>query len=416
MAASDAFKVDSFRRFSMLSADLIQWRGRDAARIANGLIELIALKDGGHFAEFRFHEKSGRLALNMLWDAPWMSFEPGPRPKEELAQTAGLTGHGLCFDYFGAPSGKEAELGFPPHGEAASQRWNVQPQSDPMSAACRWEVRLPNAQLHFERTTNLHDDETVVSVEETASSEQDVDHACHWVQHATFSPPFVSAADSSFAVSGMRGLTAPEPYEGGSLLSSNEEFLWPHAPGSDGDGCMVDLGKPFSAMGRGCLAAIQLDPGRDIEFIVAMNWKLKLGMGYCFRSKDFPWMAIWEENCARADAPWNGKTRARGMEFGTTPFPLGREETFRRGLLFDTPAWCVIPARGKRVARYLLFAFAIPGHIHSIENVQVNQDSIVFHGDSGDSSFSIPAQGCGEFLSEPESFAIDRAGVTQQHP
>ena len=386
----------------MLTTKLTRWKGRDAARMTNGLIELIAMMDGGHLAEFRFHENSGLPALNLFWDAPWMSADLGPRPAEELAQTAGFTGHGLCFEYFGAPSGKQAAMGSPPHGEAASLRWNARPQAGLDRTGCRWEVRLPRAQLLFERTIQLQNQETVVYVEEIASNEKDADHACHWVQHATFSPPFLNAVDSSFAASGARGVTAPAEYEGGTLLSADQEFLWPDAPASERNGSTVDLRIPFSAKGRGCLAAVQLDPRRDVEFIVAMNWKLGVGVGYCFRRKDFPWMAIWEENCARPDKPWNGTTQARGMEFGTTPLPLGLEETFRRGELFDTPTWCVIPALGKRVVRYLLFAFKIPAHIHSIENVEVVDSHIVFHEESTASSFSIAAHGSHEFLSETD--------------
>ena len=94
------------------------------------------------------------------------------------------------------------------------------------------------------------------------------------------------------------------------------------------------------------------------------------------------------------------------MEFGTTPLPLGREETFRRGKLFDTPAWCVIPTRGKKAVRYLLFAFTLPSHIHSIENVEAVDDRIVLHGEEAGSSFSIPAHGCEEFPSEGEQPAV----------
>jgi hypothetical protein len=148
-----------------------------------------------------------------------------------------------------------------------------------------------------------------------------------------------------------------------------------------------------------------------VEFIVAMNWKLGVGAGYLFRRKDFPWMAIWEENCTRMDKPWNGTTQARGMEFGTTPLPLGREETFSRGELFDTPAWCVIPRCGKKTVCYLLFAFTIPSHIHSIENVEADRDRIVFYGEQTGSSFSIPAHGCEEFLSEGEQLAVQLADI-----
>jgi hypothetical protein len=91
------------------------------------------------------------------------------------------------------------------------------------------------------------------------------------------------------------------------------------------------------------------------------------------------------------------------MEFGTTPLPLGREETFRRGKLFDTPAF---PRAGKRQCGTCFFAFTLPSHIHSIENVEAVDDRIVLHGEEAGSSFSIPAHGCEEFPSEGEQLAV----------
>ena len=114
-------------------------------------------------------------------------------------------------------------------------------------------------------------------------------------------------------------------------------------------------------------------------------------------------MTIWEENCARQAPPWNGKTQARGMEFGTTPLPLGREETLRRGHLFDTPGWRVVPAHGTKTARYLLFLFILPEGMNSVENVEAKGDAIVFHDEHANPSLSISAHGCEEFLSDENS-------------
>ncbi len=86
------------------------------------------------------------------------------------------------------------------------------------------------------------------------------------------------------------------------------------------------------------------------------------------------------------------------MEFGTTPLPLGREETARRGPVFDTPHQCVIPAGGKKTAQYLIFLCELPGGVDSIENVEAAGDAIVLYDQSRRPSLSIPAAGCGDFL------------------
>jgi hypothetical protein len=317
---------------------------------------------------------------------------------EERSQTGGFTGHALCLDYFGPPSAEQAAAGLPIHGEAGATRWDVHQPKEAGSAACRWDVHLPVAQLNFERKIYLRNQESVAYVEEVVTNQCDKDHACHWVEHATFSPPFLNSAESTMAVSAARGITSPTEYEGGSLLAADREFLWPYAPRQGAEGTMVDLRQPFSVNGNGFGAAVELDPGRQVEFLLAMNWKLRLGVGYCFRRQDFPWMALWEENCARTGKPWNGNTQARGMEFGTTPLSVGLEESLRRGDIFGTPTWCVIPAHGQRTARYLIFLFAIPEGISSVANVEVESDAIIISEKQTNSSFSIPAHGCKDFL------------------
>lgn len=382
----------------MPATESVRWKGREATRLANGLVEMTALTQGGHLAEFRFSSQNGASSENVLWESPWMApGRAGSRLDEQL-ETGGFTGHALCLDYFGAPSPEEAAAGLPIHGEAGAERWNVHELAETGSAACRWTVHLPVAQLDFERIVQLPNQQSVVYVEETVHNKRHADHICQWVEHATFSPPFLNHADSTVAVSATLGITSPTEYEGGSLLAVNQEFSWPHAPRQGTDGVTVDLRRPFSAEGFGFGAAVELDPRRDVEFLLAMNWNLRLGVGYCFRREDFPWMAIWEENCARPGQPWNGNTQARGMEFGTTPFAVRGEKARRRGNIFGNPTWCVIPAHGQKTARYLIFLFAIPDGIHSIENVETEGDAIVLYDERAGSSFSVPALGCRDFL------------------
>jgi hypothetical protein len=377
----------------MLRTESIHWRGRGATRLANGVVELIILTDGGHLAEFRFISQDSFPSQNVLWDAPWMVFSSDNNQLEEQSQTGGFTGHAICLDYFGAPSPDEAVAGLPIHGEAAAERWNVRGSAEEETAACQWNVQLPAAQLGLERKIHLRRQESAIFVEETVHNQRNEDHACHWVQHVTFAPPFLNPGESTLQVSATSGITCPLDYEGGSLIALDREFLWPHAPIQNGDGATVDLSRPFAVKGRGFLAAVQLDPQR----------KLRLGVGYCFRRSDFPWMALWEENCARPGEPWNGSSQARGMEFGTTPLPLGREETFRRGETFGTPTWCVIPARGAKTARYLSFLFTIPDAVQSIQSVEASGNAILFFDTCGQSRFSIPAYGCEDFLASRET-------------
>jgi hypothetical protein len=111
-------------------------------------------------------------------------------------------------------------------------------------------------------------------------------------------------------------------------------------------------------------------------------------------------MTLWEENHTRQNGPWNGMTAACGMEFGTTPLPLGEHKLQERVRVFDDPTGCIIPARGTKTAKYLIFLFAIPSHIHSIQNVAAIGDVIVLDDEHGDTVLSIPANQCEAFLAK----------------
>lgn len=381
----------------------VRWHGRDATRLTNGLIELTVLSTGGHFADLRFISEVGPRSQNVLWEAPWVVAATGSNYAHEVSQTAGFTGHALCLDYFGPPSANESAAGLPIHGEAGAQHWEAHTVEGDENTSCLWRVKLPVAQLTFERTACIEEGESAVCVEETVRNDREQDHFCHWVEHATFAPPFLDGNHSAVEMSGKRGITSPALYFGkdGTLLSRNRRFLWPFAPHWTGAQRNVNLREPFSDAGRGFLATVEADPKRQVEFVTAVNWHLGLGVGYCFRRLDFPWVTIWEENRTRSQPPWNGTTQARGMEFGTTPLPLGREETFRRGALFGNPCWCVIPARGKKTARYVIFLFKIPRNLGGVQDIEVDADEIRIVGKDMSHSFSIPVRGCGDFLAEP---------------
>jgi hypothetical protein len=151
---------------------------------------------------------------------------------------------------------------------------------------------------------------------------------------------------------------------------------------------------------RSLLAGMQMDPERENEFILAVNWESRLGVGYCFRRCDFPWMAVWEENHSRQNSPGNGITAARGMEFGTTPLPFGELEFHQRRRVFDIPTGCVISARGQKTAKYLIFLFQVSLDVSSIHEVAAVGDAIALYDDQRNAVVSIPADGCEAFLAQ----------------
>lgn len=392
----------------MAKVESVKWKGREAARLSNEAIEVIALTGGGHLASIRMLGHSRVPPINVLWESPWPTIEPAQSFAESVSSLYGgederkllasYSGHALCLDYFGEPSPEQRAAGLGLHGEAAVMRWNRRPAEQDQRAGCIWDVDLPFARLAFEREIYLADGAPVAYVRETVSNHNDRAHAFDWVQHATFGPPLLEAGESTLTASASRGVTAPSGYVDCSMLGKDLEFVWPFAPASAGQ-TDVDLRVPFACAGKGFIAGVQLDPQRELEYLIAVNWKLRLGVGYLFRRRDFPWMTLWEENRCRQETPWNGITKARGMEFGTCPLPLGRRETVRRGPIFDTPHQCVLAAGEGKTARYIIWLFPVADAISSVEEARVAGNSIVLFDRSRTEVLSIPAKGCEAYLS-----------------
>ncbi|HXJ95562.1 MAG TPA: hypothetical protein VMT20_22190 [Terriglobia bacterium] len=379
------------------------WRQREAYVLENDLIRLVSLTGGGHLAEFCLREPSG-VGLNPLWNPPWKTIEPYRYQKKSHARRygpavtgrtiSGIAGHNLCLDFFGAPSADEVTQGLSIHGEAPTLRWQkARSRVTANQALCELTVRLPIAGLRFSREITVRREEPVAYFRETVGNERRADHFFHWVQHVTLGPPFLSHNDSRIFVSGKHGRTFPHGYEGKALLESSRDFRWPNAPATGGG--TVDLSRPFVHSGLGFVATLLLDPRRDVEFVVALNTRHHLLFGYCFRRRDFPWIAIWEENQARTEAPWNGCCQARGLEFGSTPFPVGRHESFANGPLFGAPSFSTIRARGRMTASYVAFLIRVPEAFNAVGNVRLSRDEIQVTGSAGGKrqSLRIPAAG-----------------------
>jgi hypothetical protein len=390
-----------------LRCEAIQWKGRDAVRLTNGIVELISLAGGGHLASFRFLAQTGLSSENIFWEAPWETIDPVRNWTEDLSQIYGpaeigkflasYTGHALCLDYFGEPSRESIAAGLSLHGEAAITQWSAEWPSGSEIAHCHWTAKLPVKQLTFKREIRLGDKQSVTYIEETVSNHSASDHRCDWVQHVTFGPPFLRSGESTLLASATHGITSA--YEGGCLLESDRQFTWPFATRASAGG-PADLRQPFSVKGQGFLAGVQFDAAREEEFLLAVNWRSRLGVGYCFRRCDFPWMTLWEENCTRQNSPWNGITVARGMEFGTTPLPFGESATPRGDLISDSPTGCVIPAHDKKTVRYLIFLFSLPAQLSFIQDAATSGDAILLRDGHGELALALPAYGAEAFLAQ----------------
>ena len=373
------------RNLTACRCDKTRWKGRSAFRLSNGAIEVVVLLGGGHIAELR---QSGS-AINALWESPWETIDPQtfqPRTHTRRYGTpavgkflSGYTGHALSLGYFGMPSAEEERLGLPLHGEPASREWKVlHRESAREHCLLTLQVNAPAYGLKFEREIRLSRGQNTAEIHETVRNLHDSDAHIQWVQHATFGEPLLTPGESIVALSGAQAKTWPLGYEGKASLADDRNFRWPRAPKAGGG--TADLSQPFRQDGTGLVASILLNGNREDGYVAGLNWKLGLIAGYCFDRAHFPWLAMWEENRAREYAPWNGITRALGVEFGTSPMPLGLDQAITAGRMFGAPALIRVPANGKRSTRYTMFVATTPSRWKKVRDVRRLENGLMIEG------------------------------------
>jgi hypothetical protein len=384
---------------SRCAVDPVPWNERRAYRLSNANVELTALVGGGHVADFRLRGSS----INVLWESPWPTIEPQTFSSREHAAIygdgpvgrflCGYTGHALALGYFGMPSSEEAERGMGLHGEAGNSEWKVvSVVADDDVATLVMEVTLPVYRLHFRREISLSRDAFTACITEIVTNLSHAAIEFQWVQHAAFGEPFFANGEATLFVSGRRGVTWPAGYEGHEVLENDVEYQWPYAQSIDGE--PIDLSQPFVRDGTGFVAALLADSGYKNAFVAVHNRRHQLLAGYCFDSKMFPWIVVWEENRARGYPPWNKRTRVRGVEFGTSPMPLGLAHAREMRRLFDTPVLRSIPAKSCLQAQYDLFLHPVPPQWTQIKDVHQTEHTLIVRGDNdrGDSDEEIKLQ------------------------
>jgi hypothetical protein len=303
------------------------FEGRRAIAIENDDLRVTVLQEGGHIAEI-LDKRSG---INPLWSPPWPSIEPSSFDARvhdvygagiDARLLAGIMGHNVCLDMFGPPGDEEAVAGMGPHGEAPV----IPYECNVADARHRLTVKtaLPIAQIEFERTLELYG--STVRIRESIVNRTGFDRPIGWTEHVTLGPPFLEQGVTQFRASTSR---------------SKAHETWPSAPGSS-------------------YTAHLMDPGREHAFFVAYSPGSNLAFGYIWRRRDFPWMGIWEESHSRQAAPWNGRTLARGLEFGVSPFPETRRQMVERGSLFGVPTYGWLPAGARLETEYWAIVSTAP--------------------------------------------------------
>jgi hypothetical protein len=326
-----------------------RYRGRRAAALENNHVRITVLAEGGHIAEI--YDKAARV--NPLWTPPWPTIEPSEFDRSntstygtdsEAKLLAGIMGHNLCLDIFGPPSDEDVARGLTVHGEGSIVPYELSVDGGTLYAR----ARFPIAGLEFERRIVLNG--SAVIVRETLANVSGADRAIGWTQHVTLGPPFLERGKTEFRASATRSKVFETSFGSHGYLTPAAEFDWPLAPQLDGSS--ADL-RVFNHRPHSCaFTAHLMDPLRPTAYFIGFAATLRLAFGYIWKTAQFPWMGIWEENHSRTNPPWNGRTLTRGMEFGVSPMPETREAMVRRGAMFGVPAFRRVAAGATTEVEY----------------------------------------------------------------
>jgi hypothetical protein len=243
---------------------------------------------------------------------------------------SGYMGNYLCFPIYGPPSSDaEGRAGLGNHGETVLVPWRKVSQDVRADAVIlEIEADLKVTQYKMRRRITMPRGTAEFTVEETAENLLPFDRPFMWMQHATFGPPFIEPGKSVMRISAVKSGTEGEPLG---------ERTMPATPRS------------------GSYTALLLDPARHENFFVMSNPNHPTSIGFLFPTSAHPWVGDWMENQRNTGLPWQGKTIARGIEFGTSPYAEGLRKTLERGAMFDTTTFGWIEAKGRYSTRYTVF-------------------------------------------------------------
>jgi hypothetical protein len=320
------------------------YRGRRAVSIANDLLRVTVLAEGGHIAEIT----DLSTGINPLWTPPWPSIEPSAYDRArhpdygsdaESRLLCGIMGHNLCMDIFGGPSAEEAAAGLTVHGEASIGPYQITAGAHELTQ----QATFPTAQLRFQRTIRLAPGRRAVHFAESVENLCAADRPIGWTQHVTLGPPFLERGTTQFRASATRSKVFEGDFGAGGYLKPAAVFDWPVAPRTDNS--TADLRVYNAAEVSSGFTTHLMDPHQESAFFASFSPRHRLLLAYVWKRADFPWLGIWEENHARTRPPWNGKTLTRGMEFSASPMPESRRQMIERGSMFGVPGYRWIPAK-----------------------------------------------------------------------
>jgi hypothetical protein len=294
--------------------------------VSSDRLEVIVTQTGAHIAALR----SPGEDLNPLWQPHWPASDSqeaatgtdlyGEPPESRLLAT--ICGHNLCLDRFGAPWPGENK---PVHGEAGVVLWS-QTQPDPGQVS--FAAEFPEAGLSVTRRIRMAGEELTVGTD--VSRFRVSDGVIEWAEHVTVGDPFLEDSDISAGVDAA-WISSVEPAETWRFSGIRaEDEVNPEAA--------LEMPGPDSERAVGDVITARVTSG----WFRVDNARLGRRLEYRWDESEFPWLCIWTQHRSRTTPPWNGITRAKGLEFSTKPFPEGRPPESRSSEYQGRPTTCAL--------------------------------------------------------------------------
>jgi len=213
-------------------------------------------------------------------------------------------------------------------------------------------AHLSATMLEVRRCFKIVNSSAVIRVEETIKSLVGFERALGRAEHVTIGNAFLKDG-AVFHTNADKGHTLDEESGPHGAYARNESFDYPQVPSKGSDVAKDWRHYPHAGMDKSeGLLTLRIEPSCKWGWFTAQNTKRRLV--YVWDRAAFPWLVTWEENGARTDKPWNGRTLTRGLEFSSYAFPSSRRENVRLGSLHDTPTFEWLDAFEERTTEFFI--------------------------------------------------------------
>ncbi|MEI7675143.1 MAG: hypothetical protein WCJ03_00070 [Bacteroidales bacterium] len=267
-------------------------------------------------------------------------------------------GHFLCLGRWGAPTDGEMKAGVPHNGQAGRDMWLL--DFSTKLGFAKMSAKAPIDGITVERTIQMDVKSAAYKVTEKVKNVTSIGRLFNMVQHATIGAPFLDST-TTIASNAKQGFLQSMCYPNPSAY----EFVFPNA---DADSTKTPLDLSTSNNKNSYVSThIFAD---SIGWIVAATPNKKILVGYVWKTKDYPWLNLWQQ--------WvDGKLWAKGLEFGTT----GIGKSYQELLAVDTrfhgrQSFFFLDATEVVEKSYISFEMEISADFKGVEKLKLENGKI----------------------------------------